>query len=90
LPQAVFEPPQHVPFMHISTPVHTSPVPFGGAQPPQFASSFVVSTQTPLQFVWPVAQQSPDEQVSLLPQVVPQAPQLLLSVFVLVHVPLQF
>ena len=52
VPHAVFDPPQHVPFMLDSTPVQTSPVPpFAGLHAPQLLLSVVVLTHTPPQFV---------------------------------------
>jgi hypothetical protein len=58
---------------------------------PQLAGSACVSTQTPLQLVWPGAHwQLPSLHVLPPLQTVPQPPQLLLSVFRSLHWPEQF
>jgi hypothetical protein len=56
---------------------------------PQFAASVSLSTQTPLQFVSPGPQQTPDEHVSPVAHAWPHMPQLLLSVIGSLHVPPQ-
>src|SRR6476469_9358951 len=48
-------------------------------QPPQFASSAWVFTQTPPQFVWPEGQQTPELQTWPAAHWWPQAPQLFAS-----------
>jgi hypothetical protein len=66
----------------------TAPAPAGGAQPPQFAGSLFVSTQTLPHLVRPgvVHWQVPLTQLWPAPHFVPQAPQLLLSVWRLTQV----
>jgi hypothetical protein len=65
--------------------VHTCP------QAAQFWVSLVVSTQLPPQLVWPIGHETmhvPPAQTWFMPQAVPHAPQLLLSVCVFTQAPL--
>jgi hypothetical protein len=70
---------QHTPLVHV--PAQLLP------HPPQLAALVCVSTQAPLQYVWPVRQQVPLVQVPL--HTLPHAPQLAKSVLVSLHAPLQ-
>jgi hypothetical protein len=61
-------------------------------QAPQFARSAWVSTQVPLQFVWPLMQpwrQTPSWQAWPIGHAVPQAPQFERSLCSVTHCPLQ-
>jgi hypothetical protein len=69
-------PPEHVPEQ-------------GLPQNPQLPLSTLVSTQAPLQLVWPVGQHCPFEQVSAALQGLVQLPQCCVSLLRSKHVPLQ-
>ena len=75
--------PQHVPRTQL-------PAPQEWPQVPQFAGLVWVSTQVPLQLVWPVGQHLPLEQVLVPPQTVVQVPQCEPSVWRFTQVLLQF
>ncbi len=72
----------HVPALQVLPLGHETP------QPPQFAGSAPVFTQTPLHLLKPGAQaQAPLEQLSPAPQAMPQPPQFFGSLRTSVQVP---
>ncbi|HUL59622.1 MAG TPA: hypothetical protein VLU43_10125, partial [Anaeromyxobacteraceae bacterium] len=70
-------------------PARQVPPPHEWPQVPQFVALVCVSTQVPLQLVWPVGQHLALEQVLPAPHTVAQVPQCELSVCRSKHVPLQ-